>query len=96
MVSLDLCTKNNIIGDNTIIKVKFLIFYQEFYHMKTKQALAAAKSTSCNSVFNFVCWPAESPVMLHCVLIGTLTHVMHTCVADGEALLHYVVHEVNP
>lgn len=34
--------------------------------------------------------------MLHCVLVGTLAHVVHTRVADREALLHDVVHEVHP
>jgi len=39
---------------------------------------------------------AESPVVLHRVLVGALAHVMHARVADGEALFHDVVHELNP
>lgn len=41
-------------------------------------------------------WSTERPVVLHRVLVRTLAHVMHTSVPDGEALLHDVVHEVNP
>lgn len=50
----------------------------------------------CDSVFNFDSWSTESPVMLHRVLVGTFTHVMHTRVPDGETLFHNVVHEENP
>lgn len=56
-------------------------------HMKTNK-----NSGAVTSVFNFVSWSAECPVMLHGVLIRTLTHVMYTCVADGEALFHDVIH----
>ena len=48
------------------------------------------------SVLNDTCRPTESPVVLHCVLVGPLAHVMNACVADGEALLHDVIHEVHP
>lgn len=106
LCSLDLVSKNNILHDNTTLtkgqghKVRLLVvffFNHDLHQGKTKQAIAAAAgSTGNDSVFHFVCWPAECPVMLHCVLIGTLAHVVHPRVADGEALLHYVIHEVNP
>ena len=37
----------------------------------------------------------ESPVVLHCVLIGPLTHVMHPSISDCETLLHNVFHHVD-
>lgn len=39
---------------------------------------------------------AEGPVVLHRVLVGPLTHVMHSSVADGEPLLCDVLHQVDP
>lgn len=47
------------------------------------------------SVICFPCQSAESPVMLHCVFIGTLAHVVDPGVPDGEALLGDVLHEVH-
>lgn len=38
----------------------------------------------------------ESPVVLNRVLIGPLAHVMHPRVADCEALLCNVLHQVDP
>lgn len=37
----------------------------------------------------------ESPVVLHCVLIGPLTHVMHPSISDCETLLRNVFHQVD-
>lgn len=62
--------------------------------MKTN--LTAVPPLCCDSVFNFVSWSTECPVMLHRVLVRTLAHVMHTRVPNGETLFHYIVHEVNP
>lgn len=47
------------------------------------------------SVICFPCQSTESPVMLHCVFIGTLTHVMDSGVPDREALLCDVLHEMD-
>lgn len=50
----------------------------------------------CNSILHFVSWSAESPVMLHCVLVCTFAHVMDASVTDGETLFHDVVQQVDP
>lgn len=39
--------------------------------------------------------PAESPVVLHRVLVGPLTHVVHSGVADRETLFCNVLHQVD-
>lgn len=39
--------------------------------------------------------PAESPVVLNCVFIGSFAHVVDPRVSDGEALLCYILHQVD-
>lgn len=86
-------SKEIIISD-TFLKQGSILFFFWLCNIMTYQTVIH-NNCAANSVFNFVSWSTESPVMLHRVLVCTLTHVMHTRVPDGEALFHDVVHEVN-
>lgn len=47
------------------------------------------------SVICFPCQSTESPVMLHCVFVGTLAHMMNSGIPDREALLCDVLHQMD-
>lgn len=47
------------------------------------------------SVICFPCQSTKSPVVLHCVFIGTLTHMMNSGIPDREALLCDVLHKMH-
>lgn len=48
------------------------------------------------SVLNLLRNSTKCPVMFYRVLIGAFTHVMHPCVANREALLGDVLHQMHP
>lgn len=86
------------IPDATVVRQEFVHIFNtnNFHDSLAFVDIFILPTVMVTLVLYFICWPAESPVMLHCVLIGPLAHVMHACVSDSEALLRDVVHEVNP